>query len=107
MITPRSLEAGQRFLLAAKKWWTADLYEHLRKQYLAQAGAKADRHDVADVAAILEDTTEYRYFAWLERHLQRMKYSGAYCLARYSDQARDSVLPPLAEVEQKSALLDL
>jgi len=107
MITPRALEAGQRFLLAAKKWWTADLYEHLHRQYLAEAGAKADRHDVADVAEILEDTTEYRYFAWLERHLQRMKYSGAYGLARYYDQARDAVLPPLDEVEQKSDLLEL
>jgi ubiquinone/menaquinone biosynthesis C-methylase UbiE len=99
MITPRSLEAGQRFLLAAKKWWTADLYQHLRKEYEAQAGKSAGRHDVADVAKVLEDLTEYRYFAWLERHLQRMKYSGAYGLHRYYDQARDSVLPTLNKVD--------
>jgi ubiquinone/menaquinone biosynthesis C-methylase UbiE len=104
MINPRSLEAGQRFLLAAKKWWTADLYQHLRKQYEAEAGKSAARHDVADVAKVLEDLTEYRYFAWLERHLQRMKYSGTYGLARYYDQTRDSVLPALDKVKDDDIL---
>jgi len=107
MITPRSLEAGQRFLLAAKKWWTADLYQHLRQEYAAQAGAEAARHDVADVAKVLEDLTEYRYFAWLERHLQRMKYSGTYGLARYYDQRREAVLPQLQDVEKQDGILEL
>ena len=107
MITPRSLEAGQRFLLSAKKWWTSELYQHLRDQYNAQAGRNADRHDVADVAKVLEDLTEYRYFAWLERHLQRMKYSGAYGLARYYDQTREAVLSKLDEVKQDADVLEL
>jgi ubiquinone/menaquinone biosynthesis C-methylase UbiE len=107
MITPRSLEAGQRFLLAAKKWWTADLYQHLRREYEAQAGESAGRHDVADVAEVLEDLTEYRYFAWLERHLQRMKYSGAYGLHRYYDQLRDTVMPKFDEVKDDADILEL
>lgn len=107
MITPRSLEAGQRFLLAAKKWWTADLYQHLRKEYETEAGPKAARHDVTDVAKALEDLTEYRYFAWLERHLQRMKYSGAYGLARYYDRSRQTVLPQLEDVADDNDILEL
>lgn len=107
MITPRALEAGQRFLLTAKKWWTGDLYQHLRKEYAAQAGAKAVQHNVADVARILEDLTEYRYFAWLERHLQRMKYSGTYGLARYYNETRANVLPQLDDVDTDTELLEL
>jgi ubiquinone/menaquinone biosynthesis C-methylase UbiE len=107
MITPRSLEAGQRFLLAAKKWWTADLYQHLRNEYAAEAGKSVARHEVADVAKVLEDLPEYRYFAWLERHLQRMKYSGAYGLARYYDQARNTVIPKLDDVKQDAGILEL
>ena len=105
--TQRSLEAGQRFLLAAKRWWTSDLYQQLRSEYESQAGAKASRHKVADVAAVLEDTTQYRYFAWLERHLQRMKYSGAYGLARFYDQERDKVLPTLPATDKAREILEL
>ena len=106
MISPRSFEAGQRFLLAAKKWWTRELYQHLRHEYEARVGGKAGGGTVADVAHALEDLTQYRYFAWLERHLQRMKYSGSYGLARYYDQERATVARSLDEGAGK-ALLEL
>jgi ubiquinone/menaquinone biosynthesis C-methylase UbiE len=97
VITERSFEAAQRFLLAAKKWWTSSLYQQLRHEYEARLGAGAAGGDVAKVAEGLEELTQYRYFAWLERHLQRMKYSGTYGLARYYDQERSSVVRSLEE----------
>jgi ubiquinone/menaquinone biosynthesis C-methylase UbiE len=105
--TQRSFEAGQRFILAAKKWWTSDLYQRLRSEYETRAGASAARHVVSDVAEALEDLAQYRYFAWLERHLQRMKYSGAYGLARYYDQEREKVLPALDAAGHSDAPLEL
>ena len=42
---------------------------------------------VESVAAALNDSTLYQSFAWLERHLQRMKYSGRYGLVNWH--ARD------------------
>jgi ubiquinone/menaquinone biosynthesis C-methylase UbiE len=103
-MSERSFEAGQRFLLASKKWWTSELYQRLRHEYDARAGAKAGDGDVADVARALEDLTEYRFFAWLERHLQRMKYSGTYGLARYYDQERSTVVRALEEGAGKELL---
>lgn len=105
MITEQSFDAGQRFLLAAKTWWTSTLYPHVRAEYEARAGAYASTHSVADVAEIVEDLTPYRYFAWLERHLQRMKYSGAQGLTRYYDQERKATLAALGEDDGK--LLEL
>lgn len=106
MITGQSFDAGQRFLLAAKTWWTSTLYRQLRGQYETRAGARAAKHSVADVAEIVEDLTLYRYFAWLERHLQRMKYSGAHGLARYYDQERKVALSALADADGELLQLD-
>lgn len=92
MISDRELDAGQRFLLACKGWWTTSLYSRIREEYAARAGEAGARHSVADVAAIVEDLTAYRYFSWLERHLQRMKYSGRYGLTRYYGERRDEAL---------------
>src|SRR5687768_18561318 len=41
-----------------------------------------------DAGKRLEDSTLYRYFCWLERHLQRFKYSGRYGLQPYHAQDR-------------------
>ncbi|HVS76817.1 MAG TPA: class I SAM-dependent methyltransferase [Steroidobacteraceae bacterium] len=92
MISDRELDAGQRFLLACKGWWTTTLYSRVREEYVKRAGEADAAHSVSDVAAIVEDLTVYRYFSWLERHLQRMKYSGRYGLARYYDERRENVL---------------
>ena len=92
MISDRELDAGQRFLLACKGWWTTTLYSRLREQYVKRAGGVSAKNSVEDVAAIVEDLAVYRYFSWLERHLQRMKYSGRYGLARYYDERREDVL---------------
>jgi ubiquinone/menaquinone biosynthesis C-methylase UbiE len=61
---------------------------------------------VADVAEIVEDLTLYRYFAWLERHLQRMKYSGTQGLARYYGQERDAAVTALSDADGELLQLD-
>ena len=106
MTTERAFNAGQRFLLASKKYWTTTLYPQLREEYLARTGGKPLR-SVAAVAGVVEDLTLYRYFAWLERHLQRMKYSGRYGLARYYQEHRETVLQSLGAVRRNDALLNL
>lgn len=94
----QDFRAGQEFLLAAKRFWMTTLYRQVR----AEAGVTpADRevgtapHSLTQVAKTLESSTTYRYFGWLERHLQRLKYSGAYGLAPYFDERRASQLPPM------------
>jgi ubiquinone/menaquinone biosynthesis C-methylase UbiE len=106
MTTERAFSAGQRFLLAAKGFWTTTLYTQMRKEYEAAAQGK-DVSSVAAVAEVLEDLTIYRYFAWLERHLQRMKYAGRYGLARFYDEHRESFLDRLGAVAPNDPLLEL
>jgi SAM-dependent methyltransferase len=77
LIDGRSFAAGQAFLLSAKTFWTRTLYPELRAQH--HAGKR------------LEDSILYRYYCWLERHLQRFKYSGRYGLQPYHAQQREKL----------------
>ena len=74
MIDGRSFAAGQAFLLSVKAHWTRALYPAVREEH--EAGKR------------LEDSIHYRYFCWLERHLQRFKYSGRYGLQPFHAQDR-------------------
>jgi len=85
----RAFAAGQDFLLAAKKFWTTKLYRQLRDTAATRAPNARTKSDVAEV---LEDTVSYQVFAWLERHLQRMKYTGRYGLIPYHQERRDNLL---------------
>src|SRR5690242_14842474 len=107
MISDRELDAGQRFLLACKGWWTSALYTRVREEYMERAGEASGKHSVQEVAAAVEDLTTYRYFAWLERHLQRMKYSGRYGLARYYDERREQVRSQFETAAPEEAALQL
>jgi len=102
----RAFSAGQRFLLAAKGFWTTTLYPQMREEYEARAAGRPAK-SVADVARVLEDLTLYQYFAWLERHLQRMKYSGRYGLARFYDEHRETFLKRLGAVAPDDPVLEL
>ena len=77
MIDGRSFAAGQAFLLSAKSYWTRTIYPAVRAEY------KSDD--------LLQKNTLYRYFCWLERHLQRFKYSGRYGLQPYHAQQREQL----------------
>jgi len=81
-IDGRAFAAGQAFLLSAKTYWTRVLYPAVREEY----GKSKD----------LEGSVLYQYFCWLERHLQRFKYSGRYGLQPYHAQQRERLEKSLA-----------
>jgi len=85
LIDGRSFAAGQAFLLSVKSHWTRVIYPAVRDEF--ESGKR------------LEDSTLYRYFCWLERHLQRFKYSGRYGLQPYHAQDRARLEASLAEAE--------
>jgi SAM-dependent methyltransferase len=77
----REFEAYQAFVLGMKLHWSRKLYPQLRGHYdeLARhAPAQIETSD--DAAKLLKADTHYAFYAWFERHLQRMKYSGRHGL---------------------------
>ena len=76
-IDGRAFAAGQAFLLSTKTWWTRVLFPVVRERYG-------------------KDEVLYQYFCWLERHLQRFKYSGRYGLQPYHAQDRERLEKSLA-----------
>jgi len=76
LIDGRSFAAGQAFLLSVKTHWTRAIYPAVRAEYNKSND-------------LFQKNTLYRYFCWLERHLQRFKYSGRYGLQPYHAQQRE------------------
>lgn len=75
MIEPnptRAHRAFHDFLRTAKGFWSRDLYGAVHRDFARLAGSAADA-DSAEAA--MRASSTYRYFSWLERHLQRMKYA--------------------------------
>ena len=89
-IDGRAFVAGQAFLLSAKAYWTRTLYPAVRAEH--EAGKD------------LGQSVLYQYYCWLERHLQRFKYSGRYGLQPYHAQDRERLEKSLhaapAELQQ-------
>ena len=85
MIDGRSFAAGQAFLLSVKACWTRTIFPAVKAEH--------------DAGKRLEGSTLYAYFCWLERHLQRFKYSGRYGLQPYHAQDRARLEASLAEAE--------
>jgi SAM-dependent methyltransferase len=71
----RDFAACQGFLRAAKQFWMTRMYGQLRDEYRDLAGGRSVK-DADDAAALMADNTTYACFSWLERHIQRSKYSG-------------------------------
>ena len=96
MIDGRSFVAAQDFLLGAKIYWTTKLYPELREEFRQrQSTAPQPAKNAEDVAELMADNVLYQNFAWLERHLQRFKYSGRYGLQPWHDQQRDELAATL------------
>jgi len=77
----RQANAFQEFIMEARTWWATDLFPRLREEYeqrraLAAAEGKPVRN-ADDVARLFERSTTYAYFCWLERHVQKSKYSSS------------------------------
>lgn len=106
-IDDRSFVAAQDFILGVKQYWTTEIYPELKADYDRRAGRMGTPPEtVADVAALVGGTTLYRYYAWLERHLQRFKYAGRYGLHPYHAERRDALTAKLT-VPPGEGLLDL
>ncbi len=69
-------QAYQAYVLGLKLYWTQDLFRTLREDYAA-AGIDQRARDVDEAERLMRGNPRYQYFAWLERHLQQMKYVGA------------------------------
>ena len=71
----RDARAYQEFLLGAKLFWTRDVYRTVHQEYqlrVSQAGAEPETFAAAEQ---MMDGSLYAWYGWLERHLQRLKYS--------------------------------
>lgn len=89
----RDFDAAQEFLLSVKHYWTTTMFRALRATHvdlMAEVEEPAQKADKAIEA--LQKKTLYRYFAWFERHLQRMKYTGRYGLIPFHAERRNSLL---------------
>lgn len=87
------LQAGfADFLFDVKRYWMRDMFVSLRDEYerlAAEAGA-------ATAIDRLRAGPLYRYFAWLERHVQNEKYSGRYGLVAAIEDRRADMEAALA-----------
>ena len=77
----REANAFQEFIMEARTWWAAELFPRLREEYEARkrlAEREGRRIEKAeDVALLFSRSTLYQYFCWLERHVQKSKYSSS------------------------------
>ena len=102
----RAFAAAQAFLVSAKSFWTTEMFPALRGEY-ENARDPLATATPESVAATLADSTLYRYFAWAERHLQKMKYSGRYGLVAWQGAHRQSLEATLTAPVALDASLDL
>lgn len=86
-VNARAFSAAQDFLLGAKKFWTTQMYPLLREQALETKTPVAERMQTSDL---------YPFYAWMERHLQRMKYAGRYGLVPWHETQRPALEAALA-----------
>ena len=97
----RRFDAYQQFVLECKVYWTTQVYPELQSEYQRAVSASAREGKPAptrpeDVQAILEGSTLYQFYAWYERHLQRMKYSGRFGLIPRFERERETLEAKLA-----------
>ena len=77
----REANAFHEFILEARTWWAVQLFPRLREEYevrrqLAEREGRQVRTP-EDVALLFSKSTLYAYFCWLERHVQKSKYSSS------------------------------
>ena len=96
-VDARSFAAAQDFILGAKSWWTQELYPALQQDYEQRAAKlEAAPATTGEVDDLIGETLLYRYYAWLERHLQRYKYSARYGLQPFHEQDHEALEGGLA-----------
>ena len=107
-IDDRSFTAAQDFILAAKTYWTTRMFPELRAACDRESTIRTKPLETADdVSDLIADSVLYRYYGWLERHLQRFKYSGRYGLVPYHAQSRADLEAALDPRDLPAGLLEL
>jgi ubiquinone/menaquinone biosynthesis C-methylase UbiE len=105
----RRFEAHQRFVLAAKVHWSTQLYPALKAAAQARMAAAAPRGephalDASAIGALLADEPLLPFYAWLERHLQQMKYAGRDGLVAHHARNRGALESWLAQANALPSL---
>lgn len=98
----RDRAAYQRFVSAARGYWASEMFTSLLGQIERDIPAwHASRATAAGFRTRVEGHPTHQVFAWMERHLQRMRYSGPYGLVAGVEACRevlsrvlDEPLPP-------------
>ena len=77
----REANAFHEFVMEARTWWAVELFPRLREEYEVRKGLAEHEgrqvRTVEDVALLFSRSTTYAYFCWLERHVQKSKYSSS------------------------------
>jgi SAM-dependent methyltransferase len=77
----RDANAFHEFIMDARTWWAVQLFPRLREEYEVrrELAAREGRQvrSAEDVALLFSKSTLYAYFCWLERHVQKSKYSSS------------------------------
>lgn len=92
MAGERSTAAFQGFLVEAKRYWMSEIWDALKDDYRERVHPGHEPKTAEEVAALMAPSPLYWFYAWLERHIQRAKYSGRYGLTVSLRDA--SVQPP-------------
>ena len=90
---------SQDFILSLKMEWTQSLYPQVREKFLEIEENKRVDMSVEDVETLISDEADYKFFAFCERHLQKLKYSGAYGLHSFHEERRKSLMSEFTEDE--------
>lgn len=79
MAADRSAAAFQAFLVESKQYWMSDVWQALKDDYQERSRGRRPA-SAAEVGKLMQDSPTYWFYSWLERHMQRSKYSGRYGL---------------------------
>ena len=87
MAAERSTSAFQGFLVDAKQYWMSEVWQALKQDYRERSRGR-NVASADGVAGVMRESPTYWFYSWLERHMQRAKYSGRYGLETTLDGAR-------------------
>ncbi len=104
----RSFVTAQDFILDVKRFWTTEIYPTLKADFENRAASLENTPNTTEeIELLIGGTTLHRFYAWLERHLQRLKYSGRYGLYPYHDGRRGEFMTSVDGIKNNADRLAL
>lgn len=101
----RSAMAFQDFLLGAKLYWGSKIYRALYEEYQEKITRRAEEPATFKETEEMMKGSLYSFFGWLERHIQRLKYSDpGYGIIAIANKQRDELLRVLDEIQPSKYL---